>query len=52
MNLISIFIYGNETMVWKEKERSMTIVVQVDNLTSFFGINGTDIILNVGVKVV
>ena len=30
--LIPVLTYGSETMLWKEKERSMIKAVQMDNL--------------------
>ena len=30
---VPILIYGNETMLWKEKERSRITAVQMDNLS-------------------
>ena len=30
--LVPIFMYGNETILWKEKERSRVRAVQMDNL--------------------
>ena len=31
-------MYGNETLLWKEKERSRIKAVQMDNLRGFLGI--------------
>ena len=30
--LVPVLIYGSETMLWKEKERSIVGAVQMDNL--------------------
>ena len=30
--LVPVPMYGSETMIWKEKERSMIINVHIDNL--------------------
>ena len=35
--LVSILLYGNETMVWREKERSRIRAVQMDNLLGLLG---------------
>ena len=34
--LVLILIYGDETMIWKEKERSRIRAVQMGNLRSFW----------------
>ena len=36
--LVPILIYGSETMLWKEKERSRIRAVQMDNLGGLLGI--------------
>ena len=36
--LAHVLIYGNETMIWKEKEMSRSRAVQIDNLRSLLGI--------------
>ena len=36
--LVSVLIYGNETMLWKEKERSRIMAVQMGNLRGLLGI--------------
>ena len=35
---VPVFMYGNETMLWKEKERFRIRAVQKDNLRSLLGI--------------
>ena len=36
--LVPVLTYGNETMLWKEKERSRIRAVQMDNLRGLFGV--------------
>ena len=36
--LVPVLTYGNETMLWKEKERSRIRAVQMDNLRDLLGI--------------
>ena len=36
--LVSVFMYGCETMLWKEKEISRLRAVQMDNLSGLLGI--------------
>ena len=36
--LSPVLLYGSETMVWKQKERSQIGAVQMDNLRSLLGI--------------
>ena len=36
--LVPVLTYGSETMLWKEKERSMIRVVQMENLRGLLGI--------------
>ena len=36
--LVPVLMYGSETMLWKEKERSKIRAVQMDNLRGFLGI--------------
>ena len=36
--LVSVFMYGTETMIWREKERSRIRNVQMDNLRRLLGI--------------
>ena len=40
--LVPVLIYGSETMLWKEKERSRTRAVQMDNLRGLLGIRRMD----------
>ena len=34
-SLVNVLTYGNETVIWREKERSRILAVQMDNLRSF-----------------
>ena len=36
--LVHVLLCGSETMVWKEKEKPMIRVVQMDNLRDLLGI--------------
>ena len=40
--LIPVLMYGRETMLWKEKEKSRIRVVQMDNLRGLIGIRRMD----------
>ena len=40
--LVSVIIYGSETMIWKEKEMSRIRAVQSDNLRGLLGIRRMD----------
>ena len=40
--LVPILMYGSETMLWKEKERSGIRDVQMDNLRGLLGIRRMD----------
>ena len=33
-----VLMYGSETIIWREKERSMIRAVQMDNITGLLGI--------------
>ena len=39
---VSVFMYGSETIIWKEKERSKVRDVQMDNLRGLLGIRRMD----------
>ena len=43
-------MYGSETMLWKEKERSRIRAVQMDNLRGLLGIRRMDRIPNVRIR--
>ena len=38
--LIPILMYSSETMLWKQKERSIIRAVQMDNLRAYFVLGG------------
>ena len=44
--LVYVLIYGSETMLWKEKERSRISNVQMDNLRGLLGIRRIDKVPN------
>ena len=43
-------MYGSETMIWKEKERSRIRAVQIYNLRGFLGIRRMDKVPNARIK--
>ena len=49
--LVPVLLYGNETMIWKEKERSMIRVVQMDNLSGFLVVKRMDRVPNARIGV-
>ena len=46
--LVPVLMYGSETMLWKEKERSRIRAVQMDNLRGLLGISRMDRVPNSG----
>ena len=48
--LVPVLMYGTETMLWREKERSRERSVQMDNLRALLGIRRMDIVPNARVK--
>ena len=48
--LVLVLMYGNETTLWKEKERSRIRTVQVDNLRGFLGIRRMDRLPNARIR--
>ena len=48
--LVLVLMYGSETMLWKEKERSRVRAVQVDNLRGLLGIRRMDRVGNVWIR--
>ena len=48
--LVPAFMYGSETMLWKEKERSRIRTVQTDNLRGMLGIRRMDRIPNAWIR--
>ena len=48
--LCPIFIYGSETILWKEKERSRNTGVQMEKLRGLLGIRRMDRVPNVRIR--
>ena len=48
--LMPVLMYGTETMIWKEKERSRIRGVKMDNLRGLLGIGRMDKVLNAEIK--
>ena len=48
--LVPVLTYGNETMLWKEKEISRIRVLQMDNLRGLPGIRRMDRVLKAQIK--
>ena len=48
--LVPGLTYGSETMIWREKEKSMIRAVQMDNLRGLLGIGRSDKFLNAWIK--
>ena len=48
--LVPVLTYGNETMIWREKEMSRIMVVQMDNLRGLLGIRRMDKAPNARIK--
>ena len=48
--LVPVLIYGSETMIWNEKERSRIKSVQIDNLRGLLGIRRIDRVLNAWIR--
>ena len=48
--LIPVFMYGSVTMLWKEKEKSRTKAVQMDDLRRSLGISRMDRVPNARIK--
>ena len=44
--LVPVLIYGSETILWKEKERSRVKAVQMDNFRELMGIRRKDRVPN------
>ena len=49
--LVPVLLYGGETMVWREEERSRIRVVQLDNFRSLLGIRRMDRVQNTWIRV-
>ena len=50
--LMPVLLYGSETMVWRDNERSRIRAVQIDNLRGLLGIRRMDRVLNARRRVV
>ena len=48
--LMPVFMYGSETMIWKEEERSRIRAVQTNNLSGVLGIRRMDKIPNAQIR--
>ena len=47
---VLILMYGSETMLWKEKERSKVKAVQMDNLKGLLGFRRMDMVPNAQIR--
>ena len=45
-----VLMYGSETTIWKEKERSRIRTVQTDNLKGLLGTRRMDIVPNAWIR--
>ena len=45
-----VLLYGSETVLWREKERSRIRAVQMENLRSLLGVRRMDIVPNARMK--
>ena len=48
--LVTFLMYGSETMLWKEEERSRIRVVQMDNLRGLLGIRRMNRVPNAKIR--
>ena len=48
--LVHVLTYGNETIIWNEKERSRIRAIQMDNLRGFLGIRRMDSFPNAKIR--
>ena len=48
--LVPVFMYGSETMIWKENEKCRIISLQMDNLKGLQGIRRMDKVPNARIK--
>ena len=48
--LFPVLMYGSETTIWKEKERSRIRAVKMDNLRSWLGIRRMDRVPNAQIR--
>ena len=47
---MSVLMYGSETMIWKEEERSRIRVVHMDKIRNLLGIRRVDIVPNAQIR--
>ena len=48
--LVPVLLYGRETMIWKEEERSRIRAVQMDKIRSLLGIRRMDRVPNARIR--
>ena len=48
---MAVLMYGSESMIRKEKDRSTIKVLQMDNIRGLIGIKGMDKVLNTWIRV-
>ena len=48
--LVAVLMYGSETIIWKENERSRISAVQMDKLRGLLGIRRVDRALNARIR--
>ena len=48
--LVPVLMYGSETMLWREKERSGVRAIQMDNLRGLLGIRSMDRVPNAQIR--
>ena len=48
--LVPVLTYGTETVIWREKERSRIMVVQIDNFRGLLGIRRMDKLPNARIR--
>ena len=48
--LVPVLMYGSDSMIWREKERSRAKAVQMDNLRGLLGIRRMDRVPKAGIR--
>ena len=49
--LVPVYMYGHETMLWREKERSkFRLYIRMENLRGLLGIRRMDMVLNARIR--
>ena len=48
--LVSVLLYGNEPMIWREKDKSKISVMQMNRLTGLLGIRRVDRVPNARIR--